>query len=1004
MKKRNTALAMLAAVSALGCGSAAAQQALTQDQCAKVQTVVASELPSKMGIGKLKAQKVALSGDTIVVDLSNNFADIPFTQQSVAKLKSGIRNAVGTGYSNYNVKLTIDGNDIDKYFIDFEPAYKRSHSAFVTDMNPNRHYRKGLDGNIIAIWQSHGWYFEPKLNRWEWQRAHMFQTVEDMYTQSYVIPFLNPMLENAGAYVWDPRDRDTSPIEVIVDADGGKAQTGYRDAGKWKQGSGTGFAYKRDVYKDFENPFVEGTYRQSDAERDLKKAAVASFDAAMPAPGSYAVYISYKSLPNSVKDALVTVNSLDGKREMKIDQTMAGGVWVFLGYFKLDKGLNKDLVTVSNFSKQKGGVVTVDAIKVGGGMGNIARRPAARTPENIKLAGSNTQYLQQEGVDYDYVTSRRMRFTEGARYFLQWSGFPDSVYSPTGGINDYNDDYCCRAEWVNYLAGGSQALPGRQGLNLPVDLSFAFHTDAGTTMNDDIIGSLGIYCTKQNGKKFGKYANGTPRELSRNFTNMVLSEIVNDVRAKFEPNWTRRGMWDASYYEARVPEVPAMLLELLSHQNFADMKYGLDPNFRFTVSRAVYKGMLKFIASRDHRDYEVQPLPVNSFAISQVSDKNFVLTWKPTHDDLSDNADAKKYLVLERVGRKNGFKEVAVVKEPKYVASVNDNEVHSYQIVAMNDGGRSFPSEVLSLGVAPNSKGSVMVVNGFTRISAPDWFDSGEMAGFDDNKDHGVPYIQQINYIGPQFEFRRKLPWRDDDASGFGDSRSTYETQTVAGNTFDYPSIHGESILKAGYSFVSSSVKAVEDSIVRLGQFSTVDLILGKQKETLNGRGYYPNRYKAFTPALRRAIEAFTGAGGNLLVSGAYVASDIWDRDSVNADEVRFAEKVLGYTYLKGQAAVDGDVYTVANRFPQIPAGKGLSFVQKLNSAVYAVESPDAIKASDAAGATIMRYRESNIPAAIASQRSGYRTVVLGFPIEVIGSSAQRDGVIGSALNFFNEK
>ncbi len=995
---------MLAVASVIGCGTVVAQQTLTQDQRTKVQGVVASSLPSNMGIGSLKANKVELSGDTIAVDLSNNFSDLPFTQQSVEKLKSDIRSAVGSDYSKHEVKLTINGNDIDKYFVDFEPAYKRSHTAFVTDLNPNRHYRKGLDGNIIAIWQSHGWYFEPKLNRWEWQRAHMFQTVEDMYTQSYVIPFLNPMLENAGAYVWDPRDRDTSPIEVIVDADGGNAQAGYRDSGKWKQGSGAGFAYKRNVYKDFENPFTEGSYRQADAERDLKKAAEATFDADMPAPGSYAVYISYKSLPNSVKDALVTINSLDGKRQMKIDQTMGGGVWVFLGYYKLDKGLNKNLVTVSNFSKQKGGVVTIDAVKVGGGMGNIARRPAERTPENIKLAGKNTEYLQQEGVDYDYVTSRRMRFTEGARYFLQWSGFPDSVYSPTGGINDYNDDYRCRGDWVNYLAGGSQALPGRKGLNLPVDLSFAFHTDAGTTMNDDIIGSLGIYCTQQNGHKFGRYANGTPRELSRNLTNMILGEIVNDVRAKFEPNWTRRGMWDASYYEARVPEVPAMLLELLSHQNFADMKYGLDPNFRFTVSRAVYKGMLKFIASRDHRDYEVQPLAVNSFAISQVSDKNFLLTWKPTHDDLSDNADAKKYLVLERVGRKNGFQEVAVVKEPKYVATVTDNEVHSYQIVAMNDGGRSFPSEVLSLGVAPDSKGSVMVVNGFTRISGPDWFDSGELAGFDDAKDHGVPYIQQINYIGPQYEFRRKLPWRDDDASGFGDSRSTYETLTVAGNTFDYPSVHGESILKAGYSFVSTSVKAVEDSIVRLGQYKTVDLILGKQKETLNGRGYYPNRYKAFTPALRRAIESFTSAGGNLLVSGAYVASDIWDRDTVNADEVRFAEKVLGYTWLKGQAAVDGDVYTVPSRFSQIPAGKGLSFVQKLNSHVYAVESPDAIKASDNNGATIMRYRESNIPAAIASQRNGYRTVVLGFPIEVIGTPTQRDGVIGTALDFFNGK
>ena len=121
----------------------------------------------------------------------------------------------------------------------------------------------------------------------------------------------------------------------------------------------------------------------------------------------------------------------------------------------------------------------------------------------------------------------------------------------------------------------------------------------------------------------------------------------------------------------------------------------------------------------------------------------------------------------------------------------------------MNDVGRSFPSETLSLGEAAGSQGDVLVVNGFTRVSAPDWFDGPDRAGFDDNKDHGVPYIQQINYLGSQYEFRRSLEWKDDDAPGFGSSRSDHETMNVAGNTFDYPAVHGEALMNAGYSFVS---------------------------------------------------------------------------------------------------------------------------------------------------------------------------------------------------------
>ena len=44
----------------------------------------------------------------------------------------------------------------------------------------------GLQNRHIALWQSHGFYYEPKLTRWEWQRARIFQTVEDLYTQLFL--------------------------------------------------------------------------------------------------------------------------------------------------------------------------------------------------------------------------------------------------------------------------------------------------------------------------------------------------------------------------------------------------------------------------------------------------------------------------------------------------------------------------------------------------------------------------------------------------------------------------------------------------------------------------------------------------------------------------------------------------------------------------------------------------------------------------------------------------
>ena len=76
-----------------------------------------------------------------------------------------------------------------------------------------------LSGRNICVWQSHGRYYDAKDDRWKWQRCRLFGTVEDLYTRSYVVPFLVPMLENAGAYVMMPRERDEHRAELLMDHD-----------------------------------------------------------------------------------------------------------------------------------------------------------------------------------------------------------------------------------------------------------------------------------------------------------------------------------------------------------------------------------------------------------------------------------------------------------------------------------------------------------------------------------------------------------------------------------------------------------------------------------------------------------------------------------------------------------------------------------------------------------------------------------------------------------------
>lgn len=955
--------------------------------------VINSYRPGSTGYGDMAVNKITInqSRKTITIDCNENTTYLPLTAESMASLKSDILSVMGSKYKGYTVRLTSGKRNLDDLVLFAAGRGKGPTEAapFITDLEAPA-APAGLDGANIALWQSHGWYFEQKLNRWEWQRARVMQTVEDLYTQSYVMPFLMPMLENAGAYVMSPRERDTNLTEIIVDRDN-DATPGYiekQGSKKWRQSTGSGFAWDGKALRDGSHPFQAGKGRRvatiNDVDGQLSEAA---WTADIPADDTYAVYISYTAEPNAANDARYTIHTAAGDRHFTVNQQMGAGTWIYLGHFPLNAGKNQTIVSLDNYSAQAGTVVSADAVKIGGGMGIVER--IVRVP--------------LDSIDYHYTASGYPKFVEGARYFLQWAGAPDSVFTPSEYVNDYNDDYRSRGLWVNWLAGGSSMLPKQEGLKIPVDLSFAFHTDAGTFVNDSIVGTLGIYCT--NNETDG---NGGPRATSRDYTNLVMTNICNDVRATFEPNWTRRGMWDKSYFEARVPQVPAMLLELLSHQNFADMKYGLDPAFRFVVSRAIYKGMLQFLAHRDGREYVVQPLPVKDFAISANGNQRYRLSWAETVDSLESTAKPTYYIIEHRAAGDQAFTKLATVTEPTYELTVSDTDIHSYRIIAGNDGGVSFPSEVLALCDLQNGSEPVLIVNGFTRVSAPDWFEASEgIAGFYDERDHGVPYVRDISYIGSQFEYRRDIPWMDDDAAGFGASRSNYEEKVIAGNTFDYVYAHGCAIAAAGHSFVSTSVGAYTASDAA-GEPRIVDLILGKQKEIKHGRGVYGTYFKTFPTALQDKIRLATAAGTDFFVSGAFVATDLWDNPNSSAEtaaaDQAFATEVLGYHWRVGQASVTGEAYQVDNRFNDFTGGK-YEFSAELNADCYAVESPDSFYAADKdKGCTIMRYSENNLVAGIAAAFDSYRTVVLGFPFETIDSADARAALMTQILNYFKNK
>ena len=510
---------------------------------------------------------------------------------------------------------------------------------------------------------------------------------------------------------------------------------------------------------------------------------------------------------------------------------------------------------------------------------------------------------------------------------------------------------------------------------------------------------LGIYFTGKGRKTYGK---NTPRQVSRYLTDVVLTQIADDIRETYEPEWNRRGMWNKSYFEARVPEIPTMLLELLSHQNFADMRYGLDPRFRFLVSRAIYKGILKFIAKQNDYEYQVQPLPVNHLRTEFIGTHEIKLTWRAVEDPLEPTATPEKYIVYTRIGN-GAFDSGTLVSDTSYTKGIIPDSIYSFKVTAVNSGGESFPSETVSLCRCSQEKGTVMVINGFDRISAPDSFEIDTlMAGFDTRKDFGVPYLYDISFIGEQYEFRRNIPWIDDDAPGFGASRADYETRVIAGNTFDYPYIHGRAITNAGYSFLSASDEAVTDQLVALNDYRIVDLILGKEKQVKIGRGVTDRAFKTFPESLQTIIADYCENGGNIFVSGAYVATDLWDNGDVNETDKRFANEILHYTWRTGQASVSGQVKPAASPFPAFDT-LHVEYHNTLNENCYAVESPDGIEPFGKGSYTIQRYGENNIGAGIFYRGQRYNTCILGYPFETIKTEKQRNELMNAILSSFDQ-
>lgn len=914
---------------------------------------------------KLQNYKVDDENHVLTVTASDQFSEQEFSPEIVDYIYKRIKRSLSDPYNSYTIRVRTHGMEINQLIPNRLARYKdasrtwgnieyKGHPWVKNESKPHE-VSHGLQNRHLSIAASHGRYYDKGKGRWKWQRPNLFCTTEDLFTQTIVVPYLIPMLENAGAVVFSPRERDWQRHEAIVDNDDGRQAPYYTESNGWTTAPGSGFAYHRGTYQDQENPFVAGTARMTQTTTNKHATSTINYQPDIPADGKYAVYVSYKTVENSVDDAQYIVTHKGQQTVFTVNQQMGGSTWVYLGTFEFGQGCTLDnRVTITNQSRHHG-VVTADAVRFGGGRGNISR------------GGS---------------TSGLARSFEGSRYTAQWSGAPYSVYSCKEGKDDYSDDINVRSFFSNWIAGGSCYVPNTEGKKVPLELELAIHSDAGFDKNggNDLIGTLSICTTNYND---GVLSAGISRMASRDFADALLANVYHDLKGRFS-NWKRRVMYDRNYSESRLPAVPSAILETMSHQNFGDLRYGFDPNFRFALARSIYKTILRFVNEMHGKSFIVQPLRPNNFRIEFASRNRIKLSWNGVKDPQEPTATPTAFNLYTAKGN-GGFDNGTTIKGNACHIDLQPNTVYHFKVTAVNQGGESFPTEVLSAYYQPNAQQTVLVVNGFNRLSGPAIIDGNGQKGFDLNADPGVTYGPMPGWAGRQTVFDNSQRGKEGPGA-LGYCGDELTGRYIAGNDFNYVQTHANAIASTRhYNVVSCSKESVETGQVKLSKYDCVDLVLGLEKDD----GHSLLMYKTFTPRMQQVLSQYVKQHGSLLVSGSYIGADMTERQ-----EQAFLSNVLKVRYAgSDQGNYDNGINGLNCRF---------NIHRALNEQHYAATAPDILQAVNPAFCAML-YSDQH-SAAVAYQGNDYRSFTMGFPFECITEEQQRNQLMLGILNFLLNK
>ncbi|MEC7583179.1 MAG: N-acetylmuramoyl-L-alanine amidase [Planctomycetota bacterium] len=492
---------------------------------------------------------VRTRGDELVIVLSEPFLQTlgqgqlePALEQII---KTGLRsaNAEGLGVGSVRIRIAFaDGSEQDLHDLLPRPTPPQPVPLALRTSYPG-----ALDGKRIALSPGHGYYWHTSLG-WTTQRGLIDGLIEDIHTAEIVNRFLIPMLENCGATAFTCREHGEIDQQALADNDQGAP--GYSETGGWSTSLSAGYQ--------------GGTYRF--AGTSATSSATASWNLPVTQDGMYAAYAWFRASSNRAPDALYHIHHSGGVSSVRVDQTADDRTWVWLGDYWFAQGTGATIV-LDNESSVAGRVVIADAVRLGGGVGSIAR------------GGS---------------TSGKPRWQECSRYWAEFAGAPASVYNSVASGQDNSDDVTCRPRYAEWRGA---------------DAFVSIHTNAGGGAGT----SSYIY-------------NGGATAGSATLQSLIHNQLINDFRAEWSPSWIDRGLQSANFGEVRLlSTMPGTLLELAFHDTpgSSDIAAIHHPRWRYLAARAIARGVLRYFAPTA----PFPPEPPTALRVVQDGNRGLLVAW-----------------------------------------------------------------------------------------------------------------------------------------------------------------------------------------------------------------------------------------------------------------------------------------------------------------------------------------------------------------------------------------